>query len=136
MQASWSIDVDPARSVVRITLRGFFTPADVIAFEADRDVAHARLRCPPNQHLTFTDVREMKIQPQDTVQAFQALLANKRAHSRKIAFLTASSLARMQLLRAAESRTARMFTDPVEAERWLFEDEPVNAAPPAFAAAR
>lgn len=136
MQASWSIDVDPALSVVRITLRGFFTPADVAAFEAARDQAHARLRCAPHQHLTLTDTREMKIQPQDTVHAFQALLANKRHHSRKIAFVSASSLARMQLLRAAESRTARMFTDPAEAEAWLFADEPVSPLRPVFAGAR
>lgn len=136
MQASWSIDVDTALSVVRITLRGFFTPADVAAFEADRDRAHAKLRCAPNQHLSLTDVREMKIQPQETVHAFHALLSNKRHHSRKIAFITASSLARMQLLRAAESRTARMFTDPVEAERWLFEDEPVMPLRPAMALTR
>jgi hypothetical protein len=131
MSAHYHVSVDIARSLVRIWLGGFFTPADIAAFLAERNAAHAQLICAPNQHLTLTDVRDMKIQPQETVAAFRELLADRRHHSRKVAFVAAPSLAQMQLSRAADKRAARVFTDPAAAEAWLFERD--IAAPPARA---
>lgn len=131
MQASWTIDVDPVRNLVRIRISGFFTAADIAAFKLDRDAAHRRLTCEPNQHLTLTDVSGMRIQPQDIVHAFKLLLADKRQQSRKLAFITGSSLARLQLLRASENRRARLFTNADDAEAWLFAadaDEQSNRA--------
>lgn len=126
MRAQYRIDVDVSRSLVKIWLGGFFTAADVPSFIAERDAAHRKLKCAPNAHVTMTDVREMNIQPQDTVNAFRNLLSDKRHQSRKVAFVVASSLARMQLIRAAEGRVARLFGSPEEAEEWLFSSDDVE----------
>lgn len=123
MDANFVITVDPARDLVRIKLKGFFTPDTLEAFVEARRVAFQQLRCGPNQHLSFTDTREIGIQSQEMVAKFHALLASPAYRSRKLAFVVASSLARMQLMRAIGSRSAQCFTDPAEAEAWLFAEE-------------
>lgn len=128
MNANFSFDVDVARDLVIITLGGFFSRADIDAFLAAREVAHAQLRCGPNQHVTLADVRAMQIQAQDIVAAWGDVLSGSAYRSRKLAFVQASSLARMQLQRAAAMRDVRYFSALADAEAWLFEDEqPVTA---------
>lgn len=123
MSANFSFDVDVRRNLVVITLGGFFSRPDVDAFLAAREVAHARLRCGPNEHVTLADVRAMRIQAQDIVAAWGDVLAGAVYRSRKLAFVQASSLARLQLKRAAALRDVRYFTSMAEAETWLFEEE-------------
>lgn len=129
MSAEFSIRVDPARDLVRIRMAGFFTPADVAAFVRARAEAHARLRCARNRHLTLNDVREMKIQPKDALEAFRGLLADPAHRSRRLAFVTAPTLARAQLERALLGREdVRLFDDEREAEAWLLRTEDARAA--------
>ena len=117
-----SFDVEPQRDLVRITLTGFFTSDDVARFVAARDAAHRQLRCAANAHDTLVDMRKMEIQAQETVTAFQQVLADPRTRSRRLAFVVARSLARMQIKRAADTRTAAYFTTIDEAEAWLATD--------------
>ena len=129
MHANFSFDVDPARDLVIITLGGFFSRADIDAFLLARELAHGRLRCGPNQHVTLADVRAMQIQAQDIVAAWGDVLAGTAYRSRKLAFVQASTLARMQLQRAAAMRDVRYFTAMADAEAWLFEEEPATDFP-------
>lgn len=122
MDGSFDIQVDSARDLVRTRLAGFFTQDTVTRFVADRAAAFRQLRCGPNQHLSLTDVREVQIQSQEIVAAFRAVLADPTYRSKRLAFVTPTSLARMQLLRAINERadgTTRCFTDPAAAERWV-----------------
>ncbi len=121
--SAFSIQVEPERDLVRIALSGFFAPSDVSAFVAARNKAHQELRCAANAHLTLVDVRALKIQPQDAVAAFRATLNAPEHRSRRLAFITASTLARNQLTRAVGTRAARFFVDPAEAEAWLIEGD-------------
>lgn len=114
-----SFDVEPERDLVRIALAGFFTPDDVACFVGARDAAHRRLRCAANAHSTLVDMRAMEIQAQETVAAFQQVLSDPRTRSRRLAFVVARSLARMQIRRAADARDAAYFTTIEEAEAWL-----------------
>ena len=124
MSADFSIHVDPVRNLVRIVMSGFFTEADIAAFAEARRQAHKRLRCAPNAHLTLNDLRGMKIQPSETVAAFQAMLAAPEYRSRRLAFVIGPTLTRGQLQRAIGGRDARCFEDPAEAEAWLFAEQP------------
>ena len=129
MDATYSVTVDVTESIVRITMSGFFGADDIDGFLAERAAAHARLTCGRNDHCTITDVREMKIQSQDIVAAFQRMLADPDYRSRKLAFVTAPTLARPQLLRAIGSRGARVFDSVDTAEAWvLAADETTVAA--------
>ncbi|AOG00614.1 hypothetical protein BSY18_560 [Blastomonas sp. RAC04] len=119
MDAIYKVEVDPVGNIVRHYLAGFFEPMDVEAYIAARNAAHDKLTCGPNEHVTLVDVRDMKIQQQDIVKAFGGVLADSRHRSRKLAFVVALSLARMQLFRATSSRDAQYFTNVDEAEAWL-----------------
>lgn len=119
MSADYRIEADPARDLIRIRMSGFFTADDVQDFLAARREAHAQLRCGPNQHLTLNDIREMKIQSQEMVDAFRAVLADPAHRSRRLAFVVGPTLARTQLMRATVGRDVRCFDHPSAAEAWL-----------------
>lgn len=119
MSAEYSITVDPGRDLVRIRMAGFFAPEDIAAFVQARNAAHAQLTCAPNQHVTINDIRDMKIQPQQSVDGFRAILADPRYRSRKLAFVVSATLARTQVMRALDRREARCFDDTWSAEAWL-----------------
>lgn len=122
MDGSFDIRIDPARDLVRTRLSGFFTRDTVSGFIVARAEAFRQLRCGPNQHLSLTDVRDLQIQSQEIVAAFHQVLADPTYRSKRLAFITPVSLARMQLLRAISTRadgTTRCFNDPAEAERWV-----------------
>ena len=128
MDGNFSFRIDPALGLVRITMSGLFTPADVAAFLAARAEAHARLGCAPNQHLTLNDMRGMKIQPQEIVAAFRDMLADPAYRSRKFAVVIGATLARAQLMRALGTRRIACFETPEEAEAWLLSDAEDAAA--------
>lgn len=128
MSADFSFDVDPSRQLVRIRMAGFFGPDEIARFLAVRLAAYDKLTCAPNQHLTLTDIREMKIQSQEAVVAFAKMLADPRFHSRRHAIVVASTLARMQVMRAVGERPQPYFQTVEEAEAWLFADEASQAA--------
>ena len=67
MSEKFSIAVDRRHGLVRIVMKGFFSREDLAAFVDARREAHSALGWPRNAHLTLNDVREMKIQAQDTV---------------------------------------------------------------------
>jgi hypothetical protein len=123
MSAEFSIQVDPQRDLVRITMAGFFKQADIADFLEARRAAHEKLRCAPNAHLTINDIRGMSIQSHDVVDAFRAMLAAPEYRSRRLAFVVGYTLARSQAIRAIESRAAQWFEDPAKAEAWLFADD-------------
>lgn len=104
-------------------MAGLFTPGDIHAFLEARQRAHDELGCAPNQHITLNDLRGMKIQSQEVVAAFGALLADPAYRSRRLAFVAGQTLARSQLMRALNGRDARCFEDLEEAEAWLFAGE-------------
>lgn len=122
MSATFSIDAEPERNLVRIAMAGLFTPADIEAFYLAREIAHARLTCGPNEHLTINDLRGIKIQSQESVAGFQQLLGAPEYRSRRLAFVIGRTLARSQLQRALSGRgpDTHCFDTIVEAEAWLF----------------
>lgn len=136
MEPYFFIDVDVPRDLVRIRMGGFFSPEAIERFTRARNQAHAHLKCASHQHLTLNDVSGMRIQSQDMVTAFQRLLADPTHRSRKLAFVHSSSLARMQLQRAAASRTVAYFRTAEEAEAWLFADDRIQRTMPVRTAAR
>ena len=128
MSADFTIVAEPGRDLIRIRMAGFFDPEDIQRFLAVRREVHARLTCGANQHLTLNDIRDMKIQARDVVEGFRQLLADPAYRSRRLAFVISPTLARSQLLRALDSREARCFEDPWEAEAWLYTGLSATAA--------
>ena len=121
MSASYVVTADPDRDVLRITLSGFFDPADVRAFDQARLAAHRRLRCGANRHRTLIDVRDMKLQAQAVFEAFRLMIADPATRARRLAFVTGDAAIRLQVRRIVQRDDVRCFADIAAAERWLAE---------------
>jgi len=121
MSADYAFDVDPARDLIRLRMSGFFSPADFPGFLEARHAAHARLACHANAHVTLNDIRDLKLQSQDMVEAFGRMLSNCEYHARRLAFVVSPGLIRQQVTRALAGRDdARCFGSIRMAEAWLF----------------
>jgi hypothetical protein len=131
MQASFSIDVDPARHFVRIRMSGFYKTDDIARFIAARELTLGQLTCGPNEHLTLVDIREMVIQSQEAVAGFGKVIHDPRHMSKRLAIVVSRSLARMQIQRAAAGRDVHYFTDDAgAAEQWLIDGDASTNSPP------
>lgn len=117
--ASYSIEVDKARGLLRIAMSGFFMEEDVRRFGADKDTAINDMGGLSCHQSTLVDIREMQIQSQEIVMAFRRMLSAQTAIAKPIAFLVSPSLARFQIRRAAGDRKAEYFTSIEAAEAWL-----------------
>lgn len=129
MDGRFSIDIEPARDLVEVVMTGFFTHAVVQQFIEARRVSYRQLRCAP-KHLTMNDVSGMKIQHQDIVAEFQAIVADPQYRSRRLAVVVGTSLARMQVRRMTNSRTTGTFVTKREALTWLLASEERMCATP------
>ncbi|MDB5678478.1 hypothetical protein [Sphingomonas bacterium] len=128
MQATQTIRVDPHRKLVAITLTGFFDVAGATQLAIDAKAAIDSLAGPRNQHLTLIDFSDCKTQSQDVVAAFQRALGNPLYAARRLAFITGSSLSRIQARRVLNRDTARWFDNRREAEAWLGDDRSAQSA--------
>ena len=123
MQSHFRIATDDSRCLLRIELGGFFEAADVVALAGERAMAIGRMRCGRNRHVTLCDVSACKIQAQDVTEVFAAMIADPAFQSRRLAIVTGSSLARMQVRRMLQRDGAAYFDDVASAEAWLFAKE-------------
>lgn len=129
MRGNYHIAVEPERDLVRISLSGFFDIEAIQAFDRDRRPAFARLTCAANQHLCLCDISGCNLQSQEAVAAFKALMSDSSLFSRKLAFFTGSSLARMQARRILDrAAAAACFETEAEAMNWLFAAESIASA--------
>ena len=120
MEPRFSIELDRPRRAMHVTLSGFFTPEDVARYYAAVHEATAQLGGLPSRQRMLCDITGMRIQTQETVAAFSALMADPKYRYRRVAVIIASSLARMQAQRTLGDRQARIFATREEAEAWLF----------------
>lgn len=123
MSGDFSIETYPDRGLMKVRMWGFFSIDDVARYRDAIGRAGAVLGGSPADHLMVNDISDMNIQSQDVVAAFRGIVADPKYARRKVGFVAASTLARMQLSRIIGSRTARIFLCPVEAEAWLFEPD-------------
>jgi hypothetical protein len=126
MDGTFELSVDPERDLLRTRLAGFFDHMVMQRYKTARTLALRQMRCGPNQHLSLIDQRNLKIQSQDIVAAFADIMRDPGGRSRRLAIVVATSLTRMQVLRAAGDRIGKdvaLFLDVEEAERWLMSQD-------------
>ena len=121
----FSIEIDRAKLLVDMRLRGFFTVDTAqVALQALRDAVR-RLGPDVGRHLTLYDATEMKVSPGETVAFIQhgwADPASRHLWARRVAYCTPSALSRMQLMRLRHSRPdLGIFTSRTEALEWLLD---------------
>jgi hypothetical protein len=121
MTAEYTIAADKRKATIRVTMGGFFGTGDVHAFARDLSVTLADMNTKPNEHLMLCDLRQMKIQAQETVAAFRCLVGSAAFQSRRLAVVTGKSLVRTQAMRLTDHRRVSFFDDIDRAECWLLE---------------
>jgi hypothetical protein len=126
-----SIRVVPERALIRLTMGGFYLPEEVPQLARDMALAVAALGCGPHEHVTLCDIRTMAIQSQKAVEAFMGLVGSEGVRSRKLAFITSRSLARMQARRLTSRPDVEFFDDIPAAEAWLGVSDAGDGVPPA-----
>lgn len=119
MQGWFAIDVDKEIKLIRLTMGGFFESATIVEMRTRLVDAIASLGCAANDHLTLCDIREMDIQSQERVGEFAKLVGSDDVRSRRLAFVTARSLARLQAKRLTSREGVEFFTEADEALDWL-----------------
>lgn len=121
MNADYAFEVDPSRDYIQLRMSGFFSADDMPAFIEARHAAHARLTCAAHAHVTLNDIRTLKIQSQDLVDAFGRMLSVSAYHARRLAFVAGPGLLRTQVRRAIAGRDdVQCFESKRMAEAWLF----------------
>lgn len=123
MKSHYSISVEPDCDLLLITLAGFFDNETIRAFDRDRRAAFALLTSEPNQHLAICNISRCNLQSQEAVAMFKKMLNDPSLFSRKLAFITGSSLAWMQARRILERDAVSCFETEAAARVWLFEAE-------------
>jgi len=121
MTAEYTIAADKRKATLRITMGGFFGIGDVDAFARDVAIRLADMNTKPNEHLILCDLRQMKIQAQETVAAFGGLAGSAGLRSRHLAVVTGKPLVRTQAMRLTDRGRVSFFESIEAAERWLFE---------------
>ena len=115
-----SIAIEVSRNLMRVTLGGFFENSKLPEVARQLQQERKQLTCDRNKQLTLVDVRAMAIQPQESVSAFEQIIANPEFASERLAFVVPHTLLRMQVQRASSSREAAYFDRVEAAEQWLF----------------
>lgn len=123
MSDKFTFRIDRKRGLVRIEMHGFYELEDVADFFNARRKAHLELGLPRNRHITLNDLRGMKVQRQEVIEAMRVGLAVPEEKARKLAIIVDAAMAKGQAARAIDSADTRYFADVESAEAWLFEDD-------------
>lgn len=127
MAGHFTIRTDRTRGLLHVTMSGFYTVDDVTHYHAAVVAASEALGRAPSAQVMICDISAMQIQSQGIVAAFARVMDDPRYAERRVAFVVASTLARMQLMRIISGRDVAIFTQTAEAETWLF-DRTAHAA--------
>ena len=119
MAPKFEIDIDPASRLVKLKLCGLLSVDDVRYFAAAQRKAYNKLGEFRGRHRTLCDVSECKIQLQQVVEAFRALMNDPELMSERMAFVTGSSPSKMQIRRLIGRDACRFFDNASDAECWL-----------------
>lgn len=122
MKPHFAFSIDTSSHLIRVDMSGFYAPSDVDRFKVGLKAALKELGAKSNQHLMLVDIRQMKVQSQESVKLFRQFFKNKCFRSRRLAIVVASSLSRSQVKRAADGRGAEYFICSSSGEAWLMDE--------------
>lgn len=123
----FTIETDPRRRLVVMTISGMLTTDQVRELYRQEHEAIAAMGCPLGEQLVLVDLEQCPLQLQEIVQAFQSAMESS-AKAKRLALVTGSSLARMQARRITQRADAALFERRDEAMRWLMDAAPRRAA--------
>lgn len=117
------LEVDPARRLMILTMRGVISPEDAAWMAEELRAAVRALGDAAGQHVTLYDFSDVPVVPQATVEQLRETFRNpaiRHLWARKLAIVTKTTLGRMQAQRVKEVRgDIELFEDREAALAWL-----------------
>jgi len=120
---NFSIVTDPARTLIRVTMRGFWDAAAIEAYDVEIRKAAQQMSaagCRPGDLVALVDTRELSTQSQDLLAVYKEQFGGADRQPRRLATIVSSALLKRQVERLAMPNQ-RLFQDEQAAMRWLFE---------------
>lgn len=121
------VAVDRRNAIVSMRLWGFFSLEDAEKAAADLHDAIRSLGPRAGKHVTLYDLTETQVASTELVEHFGRYFTDPAFASiwaRKVAFVTESALATLQLRRVQNDRTdIRIFAERQAAMSWLLDEE-------------
>ncbi len=105
--------------MLHVRLEGFFSLADVAAYETAFQQALIDLGAGPNEHLTLCDASAAALSTAEVTAAFQRVIAKPENRSRRCALVVDGALARIQARRTADRDDVMLFDNVPAARKWL-----------------
>lgn len=127
MDGWFEIGSNARQRLVCLSMGGFFDADGVGRLRNALATEVRRLGTAPGEHLTLCDITAMSIQSQEMVGRFSALVGSPAVRSRRLAFVTGATLARLQARRLTDREGVAFFADVEAATAWLL-DEQAQAA--------
>lgn len=125
---SVAVAVDPARGLLRLTVRGLLTEEVLDRFERELDAARRTMQArgaSPDWARVLVDARGSGVQTRAAADRLRARMTGFHAPGRRLAFLVPNgSVLRLQLGRLAEGEQFAFFGQEADALGWLFAPEP------------
>lgn len=120
-ESKFTVAAEPDRRLVRIAMRGFWTEADIAAYDVELKRIGALMvvkGCPREEILALVDARKLSAQSQELVESYRRRFSAPERQPRRIATLVSSALFKRQVERVALPNQ-RIFEDEAEALEWL-----------------
>ena len=118
-----SVEVDPARKLVTLTMSGVISPEDAAWMAEEVRAAVRSLGDAVGQHVTLYDFSDVPVVPQATLEQLRETFRNpaiRHLWARKLAIVTTTALGRMQAQRVRAVRgDIELFDDREAALAWL-----------------
>lgn len=128
----FSIDVEPSRKLIRVSMSGFMDTAEVAAFLEQEQQAVIQMGCGSEGFLLLVSANDAVIQSKEVVAALTTAVQSAPLKASKIAVVRGSSLTRMQTQRIISIRdNAAIFCTLKDAEEWLFSVDVAGTRPDA-----
>jgi hypothetical protein len=116
------VSTEPGRKLVRATMDGLLTVADVEQFSADEQAAVREMGLASGEFDLLVETLGSVVQTLEVMEAFAELLARSPLKARKIATVRQGALTRMQSRRIGNVRSNyEVFGTVEEANSWLLE---------------
>ena len=116
------VSTEPDRKLVRATMDGLLTVADVGQFSLDEQAAVREMGLASGEFDLLVITLGSVVQTQEVMEAFAALMANSPLKARRIATVRQGALTKMQSRRIGNVRSNyEVFGTEEEADAWLRE---------------
>lgn len=121
MDPGYTIDIDQAQQLVRLTLFGFWNEATLLRYKEDvRRLNAAAAKLPPARHTrVLIDMRDHVLLSKEHAESLQAAVATPRPGTRTAILLKEVGMLQLQARRVANSLQPRFFISESEAMSWL-----------------